>query len=51
MYTTGLQTKVAFFSVITDWVFNILPIFFVLKLNMGRREKMSVIAILATGAL
>lgn len=36
---------------VTDWVFSILPCFLVWNLQMGRREKASVILILATGAL
>jgi hypothetical protein len=36
---------------ITDWTFSILPVFLVWNLQMGRREKASVILILATGAL
>jgi hypothetical protein len=34
-----------------DWTFSILPIFLVWDLQMGRREKLSVIMILAVGAL
>jgi hypothetical protein len=36
---------------ISDWTFSILPVFLVWNLQMGRREKVSVILILATGAL
>jgi len=36
---------------ITDWTFSILPVFLVWNLQMGRREKASVVLILATGAL
>jgi hypothetical protein len=36
---------------ITDWTFSILPVFLVWNLQMDRKEKASVIAILATGAL
>lgn len=36
---------------ITDWVFAILPAFLVWSLQLSRREKASVIAVLATGAL
>ena len=36
---------------VTDWVFSILPCFLVWNLQMGRREKASVMLILATGAL
>jgi hypothetical protein len=38
-------------SCITDWIFSILPVFLVWNLQMGRREKASVVLILATGAL
>lgn len=34
-----------------DWTFSILPVFLVWDLQMGRREKISVIMILAVGAL
>jgi hypothetical protein len=36
---------------ITDWTFSILPVFLVWNLQMDKKEKASVIAILATGAL
>ncbi|KAM0724139.1 hypothetical protein Q7P37_000020 [Cladosporium fusiforme] len=36
---------------VTDWVFAILPAFLVWELQMSRREKASVIVVLATGAL
>jgi hypothetical protein len=34
-----------------DWTFSILPVFLVWDLQMGRREKVSVIMILSVGAL
>jgi hypothetical protein len=34
-----------------DWTYSILPVFLVWDLQMGRREKLSVILILAVGAL
>lgn len=34
-----------------DWTFSILPVFMVWNLQMGRKEKFSVIMILAVGAL
>ena len=34
-----------------DWTFSILPVFLVWNLQMGRKEKVSVIMILAVGAL
>jgi hypothetical protein len=36
---------------IADWTFSILPVFLVWNLQMDKKEKASVIAILATGAL
>lgn len=38
-------------SCVTDWIFATLPAFFVWQLQIGAREKASVILILATGAL
>ena len=34
-----------------DWTFSILPVFLVWNLQMGRKEKISVVMILAVGAL
>lgn len=34
-----------------DWIFSILPVFLVWDLQMGKKEKISVIMILAVGAL
>jgi len=38
-------------SAVTDWVFGILPVFFVWKLKMNPRTKLSVILILSLGFL
>jgi hypothetical protein len=38
-------------SCLTDWTYSILPIFLVWKLQMNKRVKISVVAILAAGAM